>query len=99
MIQVTLSPLVDPCYLPMKQCLSLLLQVLSVDQWGLALSLLPSLAACGAAPLELRHSEDPAVLHFLCERRRGNGCPLVAATARGLMAYLYARYCEPLMDV
>ncbi|XP_051773581.1 kinase non-catalytic C-lobe domain-containing protein 1 isoform X2 [Ctenopharyngodon idella] len=67
------------------------LQVLSVDQWGLALSLLPSLAACGAAPLELQHSEDPAVLHFLCERRRGNGCPLVAATARGLMAYLYAR--------
>ncbi|XP_016384169.1 protein very KIND-like [Sinocyclocheilus rhinocerous] len=67
------------------------LQVLSVDQWGLALSLLPSLAACGAAPLELQHSDDPALLHFLCEQRRGKGCPLVTATARGLMAYLYAR--------
>uniref|UniRef100_A0A9J7Y1K6 Kinase non-catalytic C-lobe domain containing 1 n=1 Tax=Cyprinus carpio carpio TaxID=630221 RepID=A0A9J7Y1K6_CYPCA len=67
------------------------LQVLSVDQWGLALSLLPSLAACGAAPLELQHSEDPTLLHFLCEQRRGKGCPLVAATARGLIAYLYAR--------
>ncbi|RXN09391.1 very KIND [Labeo rohita] len=64
------------------------LQVLSVDQWGLALSLLPSLATCGAAPLELQHSEEPALLHFLCEQRRGKGCPLVAATARGLMAYL-----------
>uniref|UniRef100_A0A9J8DIF4 Kinase non-catalytic C-lobe domain containing 1 n=1 Tax=Cyprinus carpio carpio TaxID=630221 RepID=A0A9J8DIF4_CYPCA len=66
------------------------LQVLSVDQWGLALSLLPSLAACGAAPLELQHSEDPTLLHFLCEQRRGKGCPLVAATARGLIAYLNA---------
>ncbi|XP_016342806.1 protein very KIND [Sinocyclocheilus anshuiensis] len=67
------------------------LQVLSVDQWGLALSLLPSLAACGAAPLD-----DPALLHVLCEQRRGKGCPLVTATARGLMAYLYARnaHCE-----
>ncbi|XP_067278264.1 kinase non-catalytic C-lobe domain-containing protein 1 [Pseudorasbora parva] len=67
------------------------LQVLCVDQCGLALSLLPSLAVCGSAPLKLQHSEDPAVLHFLCERRRGNGCPIVAATAQGLMAYLYAR--------
>ncbi|KAL1263707.1 hypothetical protein QQF64_006446, partial [Cirrhinus molitorella] len=67
------------------------LQVLSVDQWGLALSLLPSLATCGSAPLELQHSEDPALLHFLCDQRRGKGCPLVAATTRGLMAYLYAR--------
>ncbi|XP_073690626.1 kinase non-catalytic C-lobe domain-containing protein 1-like [Garra rufa] len=67
------------------------LQVLSVDQWGLALSLLPSFAACGSAPLELQHSEDPALLHFLCEQRRGKGCPLVSATPRGLMAYLYAR--------
>uniref|UniRef100_A0A672LEV4 Uncharacterized protein n=1 Tax=Sinocyclocheilus grahami TaxID=75366 RepID=A0A672LEV4_SINGR len=67
------------------------LQVLSVDQWGLARSLLPSLAACGAAPLELQHSDDPALLHFLCDQRRGKGCPLVTATARGLMAYLYAR--------
>ncbi|XP_016108081.1 protein very KIND [Sinocyclocheilus grahami] len=67
------------------------LQVLSVDQWGSALSLLPSLAACGAAPLD-----DPALLHVLCEQRRGKGCPLVTATARGLMAYLYARnaHCE-----
>ncbi|XP_052468484.1 kinase non-catalytic C-lobe domain-containing protein 1 isoform X1 [Carassius gibelio] len=67
------------------------LQVLSVDQWGLELSLLPSLVVCGDAPLELQHSDDPALLHFLCEQRRGKGCPLVAATARGLMAYLYAR--------
>ncbi|KAF4106167.1 kinase non-catalytic C-lobe domain-containing protein 1 isoform X2 [Onychostoma macrolepis] len=67
------------------------LQVLCVDQWGLALSLLPSLAACGAAPLELQHSDDPALLHVLCEQRRGKGCPLVTATARGLMVNLYAR--------
>lgn len=70
----------------------LVLQVLCVDQWGLVLSLLPSLAVCGAAPLELQHSDDPALLHVLCEQRRGKGCPLVTATARGLMAYLYARY-------
>ncbi|XP_043110717.1 kinase non-catalytic C-lobe domain-containing protein 1 [Puntigrus tetrazona] len=67
------------------------LQVLSVDQWGLALSLLPSLAVCGAVSLELQHSDDPALLHILCEQRRGKGCPLVTATARGFMAYLYAR--------
>ncbi|XP_051508287.1 kinase non-catalytic C-lobe domain-containing protein 1 isoform X2 [Myxocyprinus asiaticus] len=67
------------------------LQVLSVDQWGLALSLLPSVAVCGTAPLDLQHSEDPAVLNLLCEQRRGKCCPLVAATANGLMAYLYAR--------
>lgn len=67
------------------------LQVLCVDQWGLALSLLPSVAAGGSAPLDLQHSEDPAILQLLGEPHRGNGCPLLSATARGLMAYLYAR--------
>ncbi|XP_056093181.1 kinase non-catalytic C-lobe domain-containing protein 1 [Rhinichthys klamathensis goyatoka] len=67
------------------------LQVLSVDQCGLPLSLLPSLAASGTAPLDLQDSEDPALMLFVCERLRANDCPLVTATPRGLMAYLYAR--------
>ncbi|XP_077073629.1 kinase non-catalytic C-lobe domain-containing protein 1 [Siphateles boraxobius] len=67
------------------------LQVLSVDQCGLALSLLPSLAMSGTAPLDLQDSEDPALMLFMCERFRANDCPLVTATPRGLMAYLYAR--------
>ncbi|XDV49769.1 hypothetical protein PO909_018956 [Leuciscus waleckii] len=67
------------------------LQVLSVDQWGLPLSLLPSLAASGTAPLDLQDSVDPALMLFMCERLRANDCPLVTATPRGLMAYLYSR--------
>ncbi|KAG1963052.1 kinase non-catalytic C-lobe domain-containing protein 1 isoform X2 [Pimephales promelas] len=67
------------------------LQLLSVDQCGLPLSLLPSLAASGTAPLHLQDSEDPALMLFVCERLRANDCPLVTATPRGLMAYLYAR--------
>ncbi|XP_065152338.1 kinase non-catalytic C-lobe domain-containing protein 1 isoform X2 [Paramisgurnus dabryanus] len=66
------------------------LKVLSVDQWGL--SLLSSLAICEAAPLHLQSTtEDPSVLTLICEERRGKCCPLMNATAKGLMAYLYAR--------
>ncbi|XP_026869918.2 kinase non-catalytic C-lobe domain-containing protein 1 isoform X3 [Electrophorus electricus] len=68
------------------------LQVLSVDQWGLALSLLPSLAASETSAVDLRPSEDPAILSLVCEQhRRTDCCPLVAGTAKGFMSYLYAR--------
>ncbi|XP_056617099.1 kinase non-catalytic C-lobe domain-containing protein 1 isoform X2 [Triplophysa dalaica] len=65
------------------------LQVLWVDQWGLSLSLLPSLSVCGSSVLQ--SSDDPAVLSSVCEQRRGKHWPLVTASAAGLMAYLYAR--------
>ncbi|KAI4874897.1 hypothetical protein NFI96_034469, partial [Prochilodus magdalenae] len=68
------------------------LQVLSVDQWGLHPSLLPSLAGPGASAVDVRSFEDQAVLNLVCEQRRKKGCcPLVAGTPKGLMAYLYAR--------
>ncbi|XP_036429471.1 kinase non-catalytic C-lobe domain-containing protein 1 [Colossoma macropomum] len=68
------------------------LWVLSVDQWGLPPSLLPSLAASGVSAVDLRPCEDQAVLSLVCEQRRRKGCcPLVAGTPKGLMAYLYAR--------
>uniref|UniRef100_A0A8B9J6Y9 Uncharacterized protein n=1 Tax=Astyanax mexicanus TaxID=7994 RepID=A0A8B9J6Y9_ASTMX len=67
------------------------LQVLSVDQWGLPLPLLSSLATSGASAAELIPSEDPGVLSLVCEQRRRRGCcPLVAGTPKGLLAYLYA---------
>ncbi|XP_033836120.1 kinase non-catalytic C-lobe domain-containing protein 1 [Periophthalmus magnuspinnatus] len=64
------------------------LEVLSIDQWGLEVSLLPSLADCGADGLELQASEDSSVLSFNCCKGRSTlqlGSPL------GLMAYLFAR--------
>ncbi|XP_053477650.1 kinase non-catalytic C-lobe domain-containing protein 1 isoform X2 [Ictalurus furcatus] len=68
------------------------LQVLYVDQWGLPLSLLPSLASSGSSTEGLRASEDPAILSLMCEQRRTRGCcPLLAGTPKGLMTYLYAR--------
>uniref|UniRef100_A0AAR2JVI0 Ras-GEF domain-containing protein n=1 Tax=Pygocentrus nattereri TaxID=42514 RepID=A0AAR2JVI0_PYGNA len=68
------------------------LWVLSVDQWGLPPSLLPSLAASGVSCVDLRPCEDQVVLSLVCEQRRRKGCcPLVAGTPKGLMAYLYAR--------
>ncbi|MCI4376250.1 hypothetical protein PGIGA_G00186180, partial [Pangasianodon gigas] len=68
------------------------LQVLYVDQWGLPLSLLPSLASSGSSTVDLRSSEDPAILSLVCEQRRTRGCcPLLAGSPKGLMAYLYAR--------
>ncbi|XP_066535022.1 kinase non-catalytic C-lobe domain-containing protein 1 isoform X2 [Hoplias malabaricus] len=73
-------------------CVRKYLQVLSVEQWGLPPSLLSSLAASGKSALDLRPSEDQAVLNLVCEHRRRKGCcPLVAGTPKGLMAYLYAR--------
>ncbi|KAJ8418008.1 hypothetical protein AAFF_G00137170 [Aldrovandia affinis] len=72
------------------------LEVLFVDQWGLDVPLLPSLAVSGPAPLELRPSEDPSVLTFQPGTGRGRGTPagttsLQAGTPLGLMSYLYAR--------
>ncbi|XP_062852260.1 kinase non-catalytic C-lobe domain-containing protein 1 isoform X2 [Trichomycterus rosablanca] len=68
------------------------LQVLCVDQWGLPLSLLPSLASSDSSAVDLRASEDPSILSLVCEQRRTRGCcPLLAGTPKGLMAYLYAR--------
>lgn len=64
------------------------LQILSVDQWGLEVSLLPSLAVCGPGSLDLQSSQDPSVL---CFGTKGKST-LQAGSALGLMAYLYARY-------
>ncbi len=64
-------------------------QILSVDQWGLEVSLLPSLAVCGSGSLDLQSSEDPSVLSF----GTSNGKSMLqAGSPLGLMAYLYARY-------
>ncbi|KAF3842476.1 hypothetical protein F7725_024427 [Dissostichus mawsoni] len=38
--------------------------ILSVDQWGLEVSLLPSLASCGPGSLDFHSSEDPSALSF-----------------------------------
>ncbi|KAF7710291.1 kinase non-catalytic C-lobe domain-containing protein 1 isoform X2 [Silurus meridionalis] len=68
------------------------LQVLYVDQWGLPLSLLPSLASSGSSTVDLQACEDPAILSLVCEQRRTRGCcPLLSGTPKGLMAYLYSR--------
>ncbi|KAG7333906.1 hypothetical protein KOW79_002313 [Hemibagrus wyckioides] len=68
------------------------LQVLYIDQWGLPLSLLPSLASSGSSTIDLRATEDPTILSLVCEQRRTRGCcPLLAGTPKGLMAYLYSR--------
>ncbi|KAK3553467.1 hypothetical protein QTP70_003510 [Hemibagrus guttatus] len=68
------------------------LQVLYVDQWGLPLSLLPSLASSGSSTIDLRATEDPTILSLVCEQRRTRGCcPLLAGIPKGLMAYLYSR--------
>uniref|UniRef100_A0A8L0DR75 Kinase non-catalytic C-lobe domain containing 1 n=1 Tax=Oncorhynchus mykiss TaxID=8022 RepID=A0A8L0DR75_ONCMY len=64
-----------------------------VDQWGMDMSLLPSLAASGpGSPLDLQPSEEPAVLGLvsLSGAERGKSS-LQAATPLGLMSYLYAR--------
>uniref|UniRef100_A0AAV2JK60 N-terminal Ras-GEF domain-containing protein n=2 Tax=Knipowitschia caucasica TaxID=637954 RepID=A0AAV2JK60_KNICA len=64
------------------------LEVLSVEQWGLEASVLPSLAESGAAGLELQSSLDSSVLSFSCSDGKSTlqlGSPL------GLVAHLYAR--------
>ncbi|TSK22635.1 Protein very KIND [Bagarius yarrelli] len=62
------------------------------DQWGLPLSLLPSLASSGSSTIDLRATEDPTILSLVCEQHRTRGgCPLLAGTPKGLMAFLYSR--------
>ncbi|XP_056903604.1 kinase non-catalytic C-lobe domain-containing protein 1 isoform X2 [Takifugu flavidus] len=63
------------------------LQILSVERWGLDLSVLPSLARCGPGSLDLQSSEDPSVLCFGAGRGKGS---LQSGSPLGLMAYLYA---------
>ncbi|XP_076025429.1 kinase non-catalytic C-lobe domain-containing protein 1 [Genypterus blacodes] len=69
-------------------CVRKYLEILSVDQWGLEVSLLPSLALCGPDALDLQSSEDPALLSFGTSNGRSS---LQAGSLRGLMAYLYVR--------
>ncbi|XP_039478089.1 kinase non-catalytic C-lobe domain-containing protein 1 isoform X2 [Oreochromis aureus] len=69
-------------------CVKKYLEILSVDQWGLELSLLPSLAVCGLESLDLESTEDPSVLSFGTTKGKST---LQAGSPLGLMAYLYAR--------
>ncbi|XP_034079635.1 kinase non-catalytic C-lobe domain-containing protein 1 isoform X3 [Gymnodraco acuticeps] len=64
------------------------LEILSVDQWGLEVSLLPSLASCGPGSLDFHSSEDPSALSF--GNSKGKSI-LQVGSPLGLMAYLYAR--------
>lgn len=63
-------------------------QILSVDQWGLEASVLPSLVVCGTGCLDLQSSQDPSVLCFGSSKGKS---VLQAGSVQGLMAYLYAR--------
>nr|XP_046214891.1 kinase non-catalytic C-lobe domain-containing protein 1-like isoform X6 [Oncorhynchus gorbuscha] len=69
------------------------LEVLSVDQWDVDVSLLPSLAASDpGSPLDLQPSEEPAVLGLVSLSGAGKGkSSLQAATPLDFMSYLYAR--------
>uniref|UniRef100_A0A7N6A0M2 Kinase non-catalytic C-lobe domain containing 1 n=2 Tax=Anabas testudineus TaxID=64144 RepID=A0A7N6A0M2_ANATE len=69
-------------------CVKKYLEILSVDQWGLEVSLLPSVAVCGLGSLDLQSSEDPSVLSFGTSKGKST---LQAGSPLGLMAYLYAR--------
>nr|XP_046258374.1 kinase non-catalytic C-lobe domain-containing protein 1 [Scatophagus argus] len=69
-------------------CVKKYLEILSVDQWGLQISLLPSLAVRGPGSLDLQSSEDPSVLSFGTSKGKTT---LQAGSPLGLMAYLYAR--------
>ncbi|KAJ4948756.1 hypothetical protein JOQ06_020279, partial [Pogonophryne albipinna] len=64
------------------------LEILSVDQWGLEVSLLPSLASSGPGSLDFHSSEDPSALSF--GNSKGKSI-LQVGSHLGLMAYLYAR--------
>ncbi|XP_045926016.1 kinase non-catalytic C-lobe domain-containing protein 1 isoform X1 [Micropterus dolomieu] len=70
------------------ECVKKYLEILSVDQWGLEVSLLPSLAVCGPGFLDLKSSEDPCVLSYGTSKGKST---LQAGSPLGLMAYLYAR--------
>nr|XP_019944109.1 PREDICTED: protein very KIND [Paralichthys olivaceus] len=69
-------------------CVKKYLQILSVEQWGLEVSLLPSLAVSGSGSLDLQSSEDPSFLHFGTSKGKRT---LQAGSPLGLMAYLYTR--------
>ncbi|XP_067330280.1 kinase non-catalytic C-lobe domain-containing protein 1 isoform X2 [Channa argus] len=69
-------------------CVKKYLEVLSVEQWGLELSLLPSLATCGQGFLDLQSTENPSGLSFGTSKGKRT---LQAGSPLGLMAYLYAR--------
>ncbi|XP_068582800.1 kinase non-catalytic C-lobe domain-containing protein 1 isoform X2 [Cebidichthys violaceus] len=69
-------------------CVKKYLEILSVDQWGLEVSLLPALAVCGPGSLDFQSSEDSSVLSFGTSKGKSI---LQAGSALGLMAYLYAR--------
>uniref|UniRef100_A0A8C4ESM3 Kinase non-catalytic C-lobe domain containing 1 n=1 Tax=Dicentrarchus labrax TaxID=13489 RepID=A0A8C4ESM3_DICLA len=69
-------------------CVKKYLEILSVDQWGLEVSLLPTLAVCGPDSLDLQSSEDPSVLSFGTSKGKST---LQAGSPLGFMAYLYAR--------
>ncbi|XP_070772308.1 kinase non-catalytic C-lobe domain-containing protein 1 isoform X2 [Enoplosus armatus] len=69
-------------------CVKKYLEILSVDQWGLEVSLLPSLAVSGPGSLDLQPSEDPSVLSYGTSKGKST---LQAGSPLGLMAYLYAR--------
>ncbi|XP_034755122.1 kinase non-catalytic C-lobe domain-containing protein 1 [Etheostoma cragini] len=69
-------------------CVKKYLEILRVDQWGLEVSLLPSLAVCGAGSLDIQSSGDPSVLSFGTSKGKRT---LQAGSLLGLMAYLYAR--------
>ncbi|KAF3708577.1 Protein very KIND [Channa argus] len=70
-------------WMPISLC-----SVLSVEQWGLELSLLPSLATCGQGFLDLQSTENPSGLSFGTSKGKRT---LQAGSPLGLMAYLYAR--------
>ncbi|KAL6101533.1 kndc1 [Pungitius sinensis] len=69
-------------------CVKKYLEVLSVDEWGLEVSLLPALAVSGPGSLDLQSSEDSSVLSFGTSKGKRALC---AGSPLGLMAYLYAR--------
>ncbi|KAM6916249.1 kinase non-catalytic C-lobe domain-containing protein 1 [Xenentodon cancila] len=69
-------------------CVKKYLEILSVDQWGLDVSLLPCLAVSGRDLCDLECSEDPSVLSFGTSKGKTT---LLAGSAQGLMAYLYSR--------
>lgn len=70
------------------ECVKKYLEVLSIDQWGLESSLLPSLAECGPDALELQSSADSSLLSFSCSKGKS---ALQLGSPAGLMAYLFAR--------
>ncbi|XP_074502963.1 kinase non-catalytic C-lobe domain-containing protein 1 isoform X1 [Sebastes fasciatus] len=69
-------------------CVKKYLEILSVDQWGLEVSLLPSLAVCGPGSLDFQSADDPSVLSFGTSKGKS---AVQAGSPLGLMAYLYAR--------